>query len=444
VSGPPSKLPVMRVRRQEMMIDTEDTQACTVEQVRRILQRPHALDLGLPPDDSDRYARIGAALLRLNYLELKRPDRGLVLAYLQRLSGYSRAQVTRIVSRWMAGKPLAKNYRPPAHAFEPRYTPSDVELLAEVDRAMGVLSGPVTACILRRQRDAFGDARFARLGSLSVGHLYNLRRSCAYAQQRPVSTRIPFAKALNTGARTARAEEGRPGFIRIDTLHHHDFDGAAGLYLVSAVDCITQWQVVAAVQTLSEGCLRPAIEEMAAQFPFEVVGFRAPLDREPVYTSMTGPRGGRRTELTPSRPRKGNHDAPAEPKGRTLERQDVSSAPDLECRARRFNTFCAEFLNPFLNFHVPRLSYVDVPDPKRPGRIKRVCRKGGAMTPLDKLTSIPETFQHLRDGTTLEHLHQLARALSDLQAAQELNEVIDEMLLGGSGGEQPRGPVALQ
>jgi hypothetical protein len=32
-------------------------------------------------------------------------------------------------------------------------------------------SGPVTTCVLRRQRDVFGDARFERLASISVGHL---------------------------------------------------------------------------------------------------------------------------------------------------------------------------------------------------------------------------------------------------------------------------------
>ncbi len=73
----------------------------------------------------------------------------------------------RLVARWIAGKPLVKNYGAPQHAFERRYTPLDVALLAEVDRAMGTLSGPATACALRRQRDVFGDGRFERLGSIS-------------------------------------------------------------------------------------------------------------------------------------------------------------------------------------------------------------------------------------------------------------------------------------
>ena len=41
---------------------------------------------------------------------------------------------------------------------------------------------------------------------------------------------------------------------------------------------------------------------------------------------------------------------------------------------------------------------------------------------MDKLTSLPEADKDMREGITLEHLQQLARALSDVQAAEELNE----------------------
>ena len=44
------------------------------------------------------------------------------------------------------------------------------------------------------------------------------------------------------------------------------------------------------------------------------------------------------------------------------------------------------------------------------------------MTPLDNLASLPEAAKFLREDVTLEELHQLATALSDMQAAEELNE----------------------
>jgi hypothetical protein len=56
-------------------------------------------------------------LRRIDYRQLKRSERGAVLAYLRHMSGYSRAQVTRLVSRWMARKPLVKQYRAPRTRF---------------------------------------------------------------------------------------------------------------------------------------------------------------------------------------------------------------------------------------------------------------------------------------------------------------------------------------
>ena len=78
-------------------------------------------------------------LKRFDYWCLKRVERGVVLTYVQRISGYSRAQVTRLVSRWVAGKRLVKQYRVPEQAFAKVYAVVDVALLVEVDQYMGTL-----------------------------------------------------------------------------------------------------------------------------------------------------------------------------------------------------------------------------------------------------------------------------------------------------------------
>jgi hypothetical protein len=169
-----------------MVIDMNESQVRTLAQVREVLAGTAALAFTCAQHDHvQRYAWIGAVLKRFGYRRLPRADRGAVLAYLQRLSGYSRAQVKRLVKRWCDGESLHKRYSAPAHAFARRYTPTDVALLAEVDRAMDTLSGPATACVLRRQYAVFGEARYQRLADLSVAHLYNPRlrggRLCAAA-----------------------------------------------------------------------------------------------------------------------------------------------------------------------------------------------------------------------------------------------------------------------
>lgn len=281
-----------------------EAQVRTVEQVRQVLAGTAALEFRAAQDDEGRYAWIEAVLRRLGYKQLGRADKGVVLAYLQRLSGYSRAQVTRLVSRWMAGQALVKRYRAPAHAFARRYTSADVALLAEVDRSLGTLSGPATVCVLRRQRDVFGDARFARLGSLSVAHLYNLRASAGYRQQRVVQSKTRGNKAASIGVRKAPAPEGRAGFIRIDSVHQGDLDGIKGIYHINAVDCVTQWQVVASVQTISEAHLLPVIAQMLEQFPFAILGFHADNGSEYVNHAVARLLEKLRIEFTRSRPRR--------------------------------------------------------------------------------------------------------------------------------------------
>lgn len=405
-----------------MVIDMNEAQVRTVEQVRQVLQGTQALEFRAAEDDEGRYRWIDAVLRRLDYHVLRRADRGAVLAYVQRLSSYSRAQVTRLVPRWVAGQPLAKNYRAPEHAFARRYTPADIALLAEVDRAMGTLSGPATACVLRRQRDVFGDERFARLGSISVAHLYNLRKARSYREQRVVLTKTRGDRAAAIGVRKAPAREGRPGFVRIDSVHQGDFDGIKGLYHINAVDCVTQWEIVASVQTTSEAHLLPVIEQMLEQFPFEILGFHADNGSEYVNHQVARLLDKLRVEFTRSRPRTSNDNALAETKNGAVVRKVFGYAHIPQRHAARFNTFCVEYLNPFLNFHRPCLFATDEPDPNKPGRIKRVYRPKDAMTPLDKLASLPEAHKHLREGITLEHLNALARALTDVQAAEELNE----------------------
>jgi len=289
---------------ESMVIDMSEALVCTLEQVRLVVAGTQALEFHRADDDEGRYGWIEQVLRRFGYRQLRRCERGVVLAYLQRLSGYSRAQITRLVARWTGGKPLVKNYRRPEHAFARRYTATDVALLAEVDRAMGTLSGPAMACVLRRQRDVFKDTRFARLGSISVAHLFNLRHSAPYRAQRVVLTKTRGTRRVDIGVRKAPAPEGRAGFIRIDSVHQGDLDGTKGLYHINAVDCVTQWQVVATVQTISEAHLLPVIEETLAQFPFKILGFHADNGSEYVNHAVARMLEKLRIEFTRSRPRR--------------------------------------------------------------------------------------------------------------------------------------------
>jgi hypothetical protein len=71
--------------------------------------------------------------------------RGIVRRFLATVTGLSRAQLARMMSRWRRTRRVAgpRTYRP---CFPRRYTDVDVTLLAAVDAAHQDLSGPASDC----------------------------------------------------------------------------------------------------------------------------------------------------------------------------------------------------------------------------------------------------------------------------------------------------------
>ena len=116
------------------------------------------------------------------YAQQGKAARGLVRRYIEKMTGLSRAQVTRLVARYTAtGRVEATVYR--RRRFTQRYTRADIELLAAADEAHETLSGPAARRILEREHELYGRPEYARLAEISVAHLYNLRHSQRYRER---------------------------------------------------------------------------------------------------------------------------------------------------------------------------------------------------------------------------------------------------------------------
>ena len=152
---------------------------------------------------------------------LGKGERGLVRAYLRKVTGLSEAQTTRLIRAFLDhGVIRAQPYQ--RHTFAVRYTAEDIALLAEVDRAHGRLSGPATRRILQRAYEQFGEKQYERLAKISVAHLYNLRASTRYRNQAAVFEPTQ-STAVAIGERRKPDPQGRPGYLRIDTVHQGDW-----------------------------------------------------------------------------------------------------------------------------------------------------------------------------------------------------------------------------
>ncbi len=211
----------------------------------------------------------------------------------------------------------------------------------------------------------------------------------------------------------------RPGFIRIDSVHQGDQDGIKGVYHINTVDCVTQWELVAICEKISEAYLLPVIRALLEAFFFEIIGFHADNGSEYINHKVAKMLEKLRVEFTKSRPRHSSDDGLAETKNGAVVRKILGYSHIPQHFATEVNAFCAECLNPYLNFHRPCLFPEDVVDKK--GKVKKRYPLKGVMTPFEKFQSLENPGQYLKSGITIVALENQAKELSDNQAAEPLN-----------------------
>jgi len=403
---------------QGTVIDMNDAKLRTLDQMRAFLQGTVTLDFCVLPED--RYEFVARTVRRFGYARLGRADKGLVLRFVMHVSGYSRQQLTRLVARAQEPVALVKRYRASRSSFGLTYTEADVRLLAHTDSLHGTLSGPATKKLMERAYQRFGDERYQRLATISVGHLYNLRKRAGYSRVRQAWTKTRSVH-IAIGERRAPAPENRPGFLRVDSVHQGDQDGLKGLYHINAVDCLTQYQGVASCEQISEAFLIPVLEALLQSFPFTILGFHVDNGSEYINHRVAKLLNKLLIEqFTKSRPRHSNDNALVESKNGAVIRKHFGYGHIPQRYAALVNAHCAEHLNPYLNFHRPCLFAETLIDPK--GRQRKRYPYRLMMTPYEKLKSLPKAKQFLKKAITFKQLDAIASTMSDNEAAQRLNE----------------------
>ena len=131
-----------------MVIDMEEAKLQTVAQIQAFLAGTHEIALRVPK--AEHYRFIERVLKRFGYAPLSRCDKGVLLRYLERMTGLSRQQVTRLVRLYRKNGKVTKQRSPPKRGFSRRFDVTDVTLLTEMDALHGTLSGPATKKLMAR------------------------------------------------------------------------------------------------------------------------------------------------------------------------------------------------------------------------------------------------------------------------------------------------------
>ena len=182
----------------------------------------------------------------------------------------------------------------------------------------------------------------------------------------------------------------------------------------------TQFQLVATCEKISEAYLLPVIRQLLEEFPFAILGFHADNGSEYINYQVARLLEKLRIEFTKSRPRQSNDNALAESKNGAVVRKQLGYAHIPQQFADKVNAFCADFLNPYVNFHRPCFFPETITDAK--GKERKRYRYEEMKTPYEKLKSLPNASQHLKPGVTFEQLDAIAAKMSDNEAAAALNK----------------------
>lgn len=386
----------------------DDSRLTNVNQLRQFLKGAQGVNVSLRTAGiKQRYEFIDKTIDRLKYHRLGWKHKRAVLAYLRKITGYRKAQLFRLVNRAMSGKLERKLYR----RLYPRrvYTAADIKLLEKTDEYHLRLSAPATKEVLRRETQVFGHKEYQTVARVSVSHLNNLRSSPVYRSSWVNHTK---PRIIPIGITSPPENFGKPGSLRIDTVHQRD------VYHINAVDEISQWEVVVCVPEISEQFLLPAIYQILDQYPFVVFGIHADRGSEYINYLVVKLLTKLFIKLTKSRSGHPNDNALVETKNGAVVRKNMgwqhldNGASDL------INRFYQDWFNPYLNYHRPCGFPTIVTNDK--GKQRRMYHT--YQTPYEALKGITRGHKFLKPGVTFEKLDQIAYRQSDNEFAKLMRE----------------------
>lgn len=395
----------------------------TLESIRGFLDGTQAVIFHIATSKAERYQWVQTTLVKHRYLSLRKADKGLVTRYLMKVTGYSHAQVKRLIQQYAKSGTL--RVKPARHnGFQRAYTDADIRLLARMDELHGQPSGAVLKKLCERAYRNFGQPEFQRLATLSVSHLYNLRASTTYQRQRCTLTKTK-PKTAPIGQRRKPQHNNEPGYIRIDSVHQGDQGKRKGVYHVNAVDEVTQFQVVFTLARINEENMLPALRTMLASFPFKIRGFHSDNGGEYINYSVAQLLETLRIDFTKSRPRHSNDNGLVESKNGAVVRKLYGYSHIPQQYADRFTALNAGPLYRYLNFHRPCYFPTTVTDTK--GKQRKKYPYSGMMTPYEKLRSLSCPSQYLRPGVTFRKLDEFAQQMTDNDAVEQLHSARDAL-----------------
>lgn len=395
----------------------------SIEEVGKFLQGNEKSSLEVLGREQ-KYECVSETLTRLRYRTLRKKEKGTVKTFLQKVTGYGEMQIKRLIKEWKR-KGLRLRKQKPRGAAVPRYQPKDIALLIKTDILHRTPNGNAVREIFNREFLMFGKQEYENIAKISVSHIYNLRKN---KKQYLSSEAVRYSKTnsvnTNIGERRKPKPNGKPGFLRIDSVHQGDFEGEKGVYHINIVDEVTQWEMIGCVPQITDEYMIPLLEKLLSRIPFVVLNFHSDNGSEYINRQVASMLERLLVSQTKSRSRKSNDNALPEGKNGAVIRKHMGRNHIPKKNAFVINEFYETCFNVYLNYHRVCGFSTDYADKR--GKIRKKYET--YLTPFERLKNIPNAEQFLKPGMTFEKLGKIAYAQSDNEFAETMKKAKNEMI----------------
>lgn len=384
----------------------------TVVDIKKFLEGNTSLDLEIVSRE-EKYTCIRNTLTHTAYRTLSKKEKGIVKTFLAKVTGYEEKQLKRLIRKWKK-QGLRFKKRKAVGAVVRIYTAEDIALLIKTDILHKTPNGLTMKSILMREFGMFGHTEYSTIAGISVSHIYNIRK---HNQQYLTSEAIRYSKTnpvnTNIGERRKPLPYGKPGYIRVDSVHQGDLDGEKGVYHINLVDEVLQWELVGCVPQITDEYMEPLLLKLLAAFPFVLINFHSDNGGEYVNHTVAEILERLRIKQTKSRSRKSTDNALVEGKNGSVIRKHMGRNFIEKKHSGVIDTFYTDHFNIYLNYHRVCLYATDYTDKR--GKIRKKYNQ--TFVPYERFKSLPNAEQYLKPGVTFAKLDAIAYALSDNEFA---------------------------
>jgi len=276
-------------------IKMNDHKITSLQELREFLDQPNfdPSILGLSfQTKKEAYKWISKTLDKFGYKYCRKKDKTIIRRYIILMANYSRQQLDRLIKRHIDNGIIKTQYNTrsnPTH-YRMLYSKEEIKLMAQTDELHNYPSGQALSNIMNRMYTKFGKQEFKRIRKISVSHIYNIRDTSYYKKiARNYDATKPNMVMVRIGSRKKPEPQGKPGYLRIDTVHQGIHDGKRSIYHINAIDEVLQYEVVIAVPEINERYMLPVLETMLDIFPFKIIEFHSDNGSEFDY-SLAGPK----------------------------------------------------------------------------------------------------------------------------------------------------------